>query len=158
FPCDSLGPHALKGVATPVRVYQVLGESGAQDRLDMASAKGLTPLVGRESEVSLLLERWTQAKDGLGQVVVLSGEPGIRNSRRVQVLKERLPGEPHLSLECRCSPYHQHSALYPVSDLFHRGLHWRPDDTIDDRCQSLEDALRPSRLPLEDSVPMLAAL
>ena len=158
FACRNLGQHLLKGVATPLPLYQILGESGAQGRLDIESPKGLTPLVGRESEVSLLLERWGQAKDELGQVVVLSGEAGIGKSRLVQVLKERLAGEPHLRWECRCSPYHQQSALYPVIDLFHRTLHWHPEDTLDDRREKLEQGLRLYRLPLTDTVPLLAPL
>src|SRR6266571_1199420 len=70
FVCDDLGAPALKGVDTPFQVYRVVGESGAQSRLDVASPRGLTPLVGREAEVTLLLERWAQVKDGLGQVVL----------------------------------------------------------------------------------------
>ena len=158
FVCHDLGVRQLKGVATAIALYQILGESGTQSRLDIASAKGLTPLVGREAEVTMLLERWGQAKDGLGQVVVLSGEAGIGKSRLVQVLKERLAGGPHLTWECRCSPYHQHSALYPVVDLLHRTLHWHPEDTLDDKQEKLEQALRHYRLPLTETVPLLASL
>jgi class 3 adenylate cyclase len=86
FTCQDLGTHALKGLETPVHVSQVLGESVAQSRLDVAGATGLTPLVGREVEVTLLRERWAQSCDGLGQVVVLSGEAGIGKSRLVRVL------------------------------------------------------------------------
>ena len=71
FECQDLGTQTLRGVAEPVAVYQVLGESGATSRLDIAQPRGLTPLVGRESEVTLLLERWQQAKSGQGQVVIL---------------------------------------------------------------------------------------
>ena len=69
FTCEDHGTHALKGIDTPVHVYQVVGESAAQSRLDVAGATGLTPLVGREAEVTLLRERWAQSTDGLGQVV-----------------------------------------------------------------------------------------
>jgi class 3 adenylate cyclase/predicted ATPase len=153
-----LGVHHLRGVATAVSLYQILGESGAQSRLDVGRARGLTPLVGRESEVTMLLERWGQAKDGLGQVVMLTGEAGIGKSRLVQVLKERLGGESYAAWECRCSPYHQHSALYPVVDLLHRTFHWHPDDTPDDKREKLEQGLRQYRLPLADTVPLLASL
>jgi class 3 adenylate cyclase len=110
FECRVLGPQMLKGVATPVPVYQVIRESGAQSRLEVAGPTGLTPLVGREQEMGLLLERWTQVKEGLGQVVWLSGEAGIGKSRLVQVLKDHVANEPHLRWECRCSPYYQNSA------------------------------------------------
>jgi hypothetical protein len=98
FVCDDLSTHTLKGVDTPFQVYRVMGESGAQSRLDVPSPRGLTPLVGREAEVALLWDRWAQVKDGLGQVVLLSGEAGIGKSRLVQVLKDHLSGEPYTPL------------------------------------------------------------
>jgi hypothetical protein len=79
FVCQTLGAQELKGLVQPMGVYQVLHESGTQTRLDVAAIQGLTPLVGREQEVGLLLERWAQVKDGLGQLVLLSGEAGIVN-------------------------------------------------------------------------------
>ena len=129
FAGHDLGPQTLKGVETPVQVYRVLATSGAQSRLDIVSPRGLTPLVGREAEVALLHERWAQARDGLGQVVLLSGEAGIGKSRLVQVLQEHVATEPHTRLEWRCSPYAQQSPLHPVIAHLHRLLRWRPDDT-----------------------------
>ena len=87
FTLEDLGPQALKGVATPVPVYQVVGESAAQRRLDVAATRGLTPLVGREHEVALLRERWAQAKTAGGRWSCCSGEAGIGKSRLVQALK-----------------------------------------------------------------------
>src|SRR5206468_10907622 len=84
FACQSLGTPPLKGVTQPLEVYQVLYESTARSRLDDVGSTGLTPLVGREQEIALLRERWAQVKDGLGQVVLLSGEAGIGKSRLVQ--------------------------------------------------------------------------
>ena len=82
---------------------------------------GLTPLVGREQEVALLLERWAQVKDDLGQVVLLSGEAGIGKSRLVQVLTEHVATEPQAWLTpYQCSPYYQNTALYPIIDLLER--------------------------------------
>src|SRR5439155_7528146 len=109
----SLGTRLLKGLTQLLEVYQVLHESMARGRLEAVGSTGLTPLVGREQEVALLLERWAQVHDGLGQVVVLSGEAGIGKSRLVQVLKDRIADVPHTRWECRCSPYYQHTALYP---------------------------------------------
>src|SRR5499426_821365 len=105
FAGQDLGLLPLKGVETPVQVYRVLGPSGAQSRLDVVSPRGLTPLVGREAEVALLRERWAQARDGLGQVVLLGGEAGIGKSRLVQVLHEHIVAEPHTRLEWRCLSY-----------------------------------------------------
>src|SRR5713101_7304754 len=116
FACQDLGAQTLRGVAEPLTVYQILRESGATSRLDVAVTRGLTPLVGRESEVTLLLERWEHAKAGHGQVVLLSGEAGIGKSRLVQVLKEHVAHEPHTRWECRSTEYSQNSALYPRSE------------------------------------------
>src|SRR2546426_11418169 len=88
FACQPLGAPLLKGQAQPLAVYRVLSESMARRRLEAAGSTGWPPLVGREQEIGLLRERWTQVKDGLGQVVLLSGEAGIGKSRLVQVLKE----------------------------------------------------------------------
>ena len=90
-----MGTPLLKGFAQPLAVYQVRYESTARSRLEAAGRTGLTPLVGREQEVGRLVERWAQVKDGLGQVVLLSGEAGIGRSRLVQVLTEQVATEPH---------------------------------------------------------------
>jgi class 3 adenylate cyclase len=121
FTSQSLGTSVLKGLAQPVEAYQVLHESMARSRLEAAGSTGLIPLVGREQEVALLRARWAQVKEGLGQVVLLSGEAGIGKSRLVQVLKEQVASEPQAWLTpCQCSPYHQHTALYPMIDLLER--------------------------------------
>src|SRR4029079_10216742 len=91
--CQDLGPQPLKGIAAPVSVYRIMGESGAQSRFDVAVGTGLTPLVGRDEELGLLQRGWMQAEAGAGQVVLLSGEPGIGKSRLVQTLKEQVLAE-----------------------------------------------------------------
>ena len=158
FTYDDLGMQGLKGIETPLRVYRVVAESPAQSRLDVAAATGLTPLVGREHEVGLLLERWAQSQDGLGQVVLLSGEAGIGKSRLVHVLTEHVvdAGEPRLTL--RCSPYHTNSAFYPVIEHLQRFLQWQRHETPAARLATLEEAIRPAGLPLVEVVPLLAAL
>src|SRR4029453_8734773 len=125
FTCQALGDQTLKGVATPLQVYQVVGATEVQQRFDVAAARGLPPLVGREPEVALLRERWTQAQAGQGHIVVLSGEAGIGKSRLVQVVKDEMAGTAALRIEYRCSPDHQHSTLYPVIAHLEGGLAWR---------------------------------
>jgi len=158
FTYDELGRHTLKGVAAAVQVYRILGESAAQSRLDVASITGLTPLVGRDAEMTLLLERWAQSRGGMGQAVLLSGEAGIGKSRLVEVLRERAYSEGATRIAFRCSPYHQNSALYPVIDHLQRLLHWYRDDAPEARLDKLEQALHTSHLPLADVVPLFAAL
>jgi class 3 adenylate cyclase/predicted ATPase len=158
FTCQDLGEQRLKGVAEPMQVYRVLGESGVQSRLDVAPQRGLTPLVGREQEVGLLLDRWTRVKEGMGHVVVLSGEAGIGKSRLVRVLQEHVADEPHTTIECRCSPYFQHSALHPVLTMWQRGVRLHRDDTPDVKLEKLERTLSRFELPLQDTVPLFAHL
>jgi class 3 adenylate cyclase len=158
FACQDLGAQTLRGVAEPVAVYRVLQDSGARGRLDVAVTRGLTPLVGRESEVTLLQERWEQATAGQGQVVLLSGEAGIGKSRLVQMLKEHVAQELHVRWECRSVEYAQNSVLYPIIDLFQRILRFETHETPDANLEKLEHALSQYRLPLEESVPLFAPL
>ena len=92
-------------------------------------AAGLTALVGREEEIELLLRRWSKAKTGEGQVVLLSGEAGIGKSRLTATLMEHLAGEPHTRLRFFCSPQHTDSALYPVIGQMERAAGLTHDDT-----------------------------
>jgi class 3 adenylate cyclase/predicted ATPase len=156
FDCQDLGAQTLRGVAEPVAVYRVLQDSGARGRLDVAVTRGLTPLVGRESEVALLLERWEQAKSGQGQVVLLTGDAGIGKSRLVQVLKDHVANEPHVRWECRSAEYSQNTALFPLMDLFQRLLRFQADETPDEKFGKLEQTLSQYRLPLGETVPLFA--
>ena len=114
FECEDRGQPELKGVATPLTLYRVVKEGEAQSRFEVVVRRGLTPLIGREHEYGLLHERWARVKEGAGQVVLLSGEPGIGKSRLVEALKETVEPEGARFLELRCSPYTQNSALAPV--------------------------------------------
>jgi hypothetical protein len=158
FDCAALGTHMLDDPAELLALYQVLQEHTAQSRLEVTVTKGLTPLVGREHEVGLLCERWAQVKDGLGQVVLLSGEAGIGKSRLVQALTEHLAGEAHTRIEYHGSPYYQQSAFYPIIDYVQRLLRFSPDDPPEEKLCTLEEALKPYDFSLEEAVPLLAAL
>ena len=158
FECEWLGEQDLRGVSQPVVVYRVWHESGIQNRLDLASRRGLTPLVGREQEVGLLLDRWEQAKNGQGQVILLSGEAGIGKSRLVQVLKDHIADESHNRLECRSSPYFTNSALYPIIEMVQRALRFQTDDTPEQKLEKLKENLSQYHLPLEETVPLFGAL
>jgi len=150
FDYQALGAHMPDAHGEPLVVYQILEESTAQ--------RGLTRLVGREHELGLLCERWTQVKDGLGQVVLLSGEAGIGKSRLVQALKEHLAGEVYTRVECRCSPYYQNTTLYPVVTHVQRLLRWHRGETAEEKLRKLEETLLPYGLALTEAVPLLATL
>ena len=132
----------------------------ARSRLEAVDSTGWTPLVGREQESALLLERWAQVKEGVGQVVLLSGEAGIGKSRLVQVLQEQVAAEPQAWLmPCQCSPYHQHTALYPMIDLLERvALNFEREESPPQKLRTLEGFLVQYGLPLAEAVPLLAAL
>ncbi|XXX82184.1 protein kinase [Sorangium sp. So ce134] len=114
---DALGEISPKGARQPIEVFAVQGRTTARDRLDARMQQGLTPLVGRDSELDELATRWSRAAGGAGQVVLLTGEAGIGKSRSVRAFRQRLAGTPHLWLEARCSPQLQNSAFYPVIEL-----------------------------------------
>jgi AAA ATPase-like protein/adenylate/guanylate cyclase family protein len=158
FSSHALGMQALKGLAHPRRGYRVLPASATQPRLDVGAIRGLTPLVGRDAAVTFLRERWPQVQDGLGQVVLLNGEPGMGKSRLAQVLKEQGAGERETRIESRCASPTQHSALSPVITPLERALALTRDDTPDDKRRRLEAALAPSAWPLPETGPLLAAL
>src|SRR5262249_15078819 len=141
-----------------LHLYRVLEASSLHSRLDIGQIRGLTPLVGREQEVGLLLERWEQVKAGHGHVVLLTGDAGIGKSRLVQILKEHVADEPHILWECRSAEYTQNTALFPLVELFQRLLRFDAQETPDTKLAKLEHALRQYRLPLEESVPLFAPL
>jgi class 3 adenylate cyclase len=128
FEYRDLGAVEVKGIAEPPQAYQVLRPSAVESRFEALHSAELTPLVGREEEIELLLRRWQRAKSGDGQVVLLSGEPGIGKSRIASELLEKLQTEPHIRLRYFCSPYHTQSALHPtISQLEHAAGFERED-------------------------------
>ena len=155
FVCQDLGLHTVKGVDQPMAVYQALQESAVQSRLDVAATRGLTPLVGREEEVGLLLRRWAQSQEGLGQVVLLSGEAGIGKSRLVEVLGERVEREGCTRMTFRCSPYYQQSALHPVIEQSSSGSNGAEMTRLNKASQARTGAAR-YRFALDEVVPLLA--
>jgi hypothetical protein len=150
FACQLRGTPGLKGVAQSLEGYQVRYESTARSRLEATGSAGLTPLMGREQEVALLRERWAQVKDGLGQVVLLSGEAGISKSRLVQVLMDQVATKPQAWLTpCQCSPYYQNTALYPLIDLLERVvLRFDRQESPEQKLRKLEGFLVQYGLPL----------
>src|SRR3954465_15068158 len=139
FDLSDLGEHDLKGMAEPVHGWLVQRLALTESRFDAHhTATGLTPLVGRDEEVDLLLRRWVQAQDGEGQVVLLCGEPGIGKSRILNTLRERLETQGVQALRFQCSPYSVNSAFWPIIDNFERALKFTRDETAEAKLDKLE--------------------
>src|SRR5262249_25009359 len=111
FHLRDLGQHEVKGIAVPVAAWAVGGGADSESRFEAVRKAGLTDLIGREDEIDFLLERQRLAWRGEGQIVLISGEPGIGKSRLAAALAGRIAGEPHMRLRYQCSPYHTSSAL-----------------------------------------------
>jgi len=158
FACEDHGWPALKGVTTPLTLYRVVQAGEAHSRFEVVVRRGLTPLIGRDPEFGLLQERWARVKDGTGQVVLLSGEPGIGKSRLVEALKEMVEHARARCLELRCSPYAQNSALAPVIEHVQRLLQFSPTDGPKTKLEKLHQALSRYRFPQADAFSLLAAV
>ena len=151
FELQDLGAKELKGIAGPVRGWAALRVSSAEGRFEALHASGLTELVGREEELELLMRRWSRAKSGEGQVVLLSGEAGIGKSRLTAALLERLADEPHTRLRYFCSPQHTDSAFYPIISQMERAAGLAHDDTAQTKLNKLDAVLAQSFTPRQDA-------
>jgi class 3 adenylate cyclase/predicted ATPase len=158
FEFEDLGAQLLKGVSEPVMVYQVSGKSDAPSRFEAALRRGLTPLIGREEEVGLLVNRWEQAIEGEGQLVLLSGEAGVGKSRILRAFRNRIDDDPHSRIIYFGSPYHRNSAFYPAIDQLERALRFAREDSADDRLRKLEETLDELDISPDATVPALAQL
>jgi TOMM system kinase/cyclase fusion protein len=161
FECRSGPELADEGSPSGSATAEVLHESVARSRLDSAVARrGLTPLAGRDKELAVLLDRWQQAMDGGGQVLLLSGEPGIGKSRLALELSRRVADDPSTwMIELHCSPYHKSSAFHPIIDVLERVvLQFERGDPPERRIDKLEGFLAQYGLPLDEAVPLFAGL
>jgi len=158
FSCEDKGLQTLKGIPQAVTVYRVLTPIDAPGRFEARTARQLTPLVGRASEVQLLLDRWNLAKDGEGQVVVLSADAGIGKSRILRAFRDLMSDDPHSRILYYGSPYHQNSALYPVRDQIERALRFTKDDDAPQKLTKLETVLDDFGIGVDKYAPALASL
>jgi len=156
FHIESLGAQALKGLEQPMEVFRVLGELSAQEGASPHPPSA--PLVGRDQEAGLLLDRWERAAEGDGQVVLITGDPGIGKSRIVHALDEQLAGTLHHRMELRCSPYYTHTPLYPVVERLPQRLGWAAGDNVEVEIDKLVQFLSRLSVPLQESVGLLATL
>jgi class 3 adenylate cyclase/predicted ATPase len=152
------GTYELKGFGQPVRAWRVLRTSEAKSRFDAARNRRLTPLVGREKEIEQLLGRWQRAREGGGQVVLLSGEAGIGKSRIAEHLGERIANDPHIRLRYQCSPYHANSPLHPFIHQLEREADFRRGDSAEQKLDKLDAFLTKSAPHVGKMASIFAAL
>jgi predicted ATPase/class 3 adenylate cyclase len=158
FELVDLAPQQLKGFAEPVSAYRVVSESHGEDRFEALRGHYLTPLVGREQELGVLLDRFARAREGEGQAILLAGEPGIGKSRVVHALRDNLREQRYTPLTSHCSPHHTSSALYPVIGLLERAAGFDRQDAPAARLTKLEALLALGARQLDDVVPVVAEL
>jgi predicted ATPase/class 3 adenylate cyclase len=162
FDCRELGFQTIRGISRPMAIYQVLHESGARTRLDVAAQRGLFPMQGRDAELTTLTDRWAQVRAGHGGVALVAGEPGIGKSRLIWALQQHVAQSPDAFLiHLSCSPYFVNSAFYPVVQFLERVLEFGPDDTVEQceqRLDKIEGFLAQYGFDLPTVVPLLARL
>jgi class 3 adenylate cyclase/predicted ATPase len=157
FVLEEQAPRALKGIEGTVQAHRAIAVLGVS-RFEAATARGLTSMAGRESELAILEQRWTQAKFGEGQVVLLAGEPGIGKSRIAQEFQGRIGAGGPVALHYQCSPYRVNSAFYPVVEHLERAAGFTRDDSLDGRRQKLEAFIERSLPDVDRATPLLSAL
>ena len=164
FDCTSLGHRKIKGIAQPVELFEVHAVGEARSSIDAAASAGLTPLTGRDHEINLLKDRWEQVEEGMGQVVLLVGEPGLGKSRVVHTLKEYVLGQAVEGevdapvIEWRCSPHYENTGLHPAIDFYERALAFGREEPPAARFDRLLGRLEKYGLDKPETVPLWAAL
>ena len=158
FELAVLGPRRLKGFAEPLAVWRVEGEGRAEGRFEARHPDQVAPLVGRDQELALLLDRWALARSGEGQVVLLGGEPGIGKSRIVLALREHLRAKPRISLRYHCSPYHVNVPLWPIISHIERAAGFAREDAPGERVEKLRTLLRRAAADADAALPLICDL
>ncbi len=158
FLFDDRGVHTIKGIDTPYPVYRAREASNLRSRFEATARRGLTPLVGRDEELRLLLSRWQSARAGDGQVVLLTGAPGIGKSRLIQAFRERVCDDGTTVLRYFCSPFYVHSALHPILDQLEHAAELRKGDPPEVKLDKLEALLSQGSNEATQAAALLAPL
>jgi class 3 adenylate cyclase/tetratricopeptide (TPR) repeat protein len=158
FVVENRGAHALKGIELPVQLYRAIQPSVVRRRTHGAAARVLTPFVGRDDEMRLLLSRWERACEGEGQLVVVAGEAGIGKSRLIEEFRARIKPMPHLWIECAGEQFFENTPFHAVTQMLNQGLGWRGDESNEERVIQIERSLELSAMKLAETVPLIAEM
>ena len=158
FDLEDLGSRFLKGMANAIPSWRVVGEHAIESRFEAGHAQRASGFFGREREVDRLMDRWVQAQNGEGQVVLLSGEAGIGKSRVVAALRQKIADEAYTRILYQCSPHHTNSPLHPVISQLERAAGIAPDDSAETKLDKLEQVLPRSFSTIYDVAPLFATL
>ena len=159
FVVENRGAQALKGIARPVQLYRVIQASGVRGRLEaVATSRGLTPFVGREDELRLLMNRWERVLEGEGQAALIVGEAGIGKSRLMQRFHEQVAGTSHTWIAGAAGPFFQNTPFYPVAEMLRELLSWRGSESADEQLRELEARLSLAGLKPAEVLPLIAPL
>ena len=158
FEIADFGDHNLKGFERPIHVWRVLAPGSASSRFEARTSFELTPLIGRQAELRFLQKQYGKAKRGKGQIVLISGEPGIGKSRLILALRARVAEERHGFMPFQCSSYHTSSALHPIIHYLEHAASITRDSAPAAKLDNLEDLVRRTTGQIKPIVPFLAAL
>jgi class 3 adenylate cyclase len=159
FVVEDSGTEAFKGIERPIQLYRVIRLSGMRGRLGAAAAaRGMTPFIGREEELRLLMTRWERVRDGEGQVVTIVGEAGIGKSRLVRRFREEIAADPHTWVECATAPFFQNTPFYSVADMLQQNFHWTGNQNVAQRLAALEASLALAGIKPSEAMPLIAPL
>jgi class 3 adenylate cyclase len=154
FVAEERGSHQLKGVPEPMTLFRLVRASGGGRR---SGTRNLTPLVGRDEEIAMLMRRWERARQGDGQLVLIVGEPGLGKSRLIEEFHARLRDTPHTWVEWSCSQLLQNTPLHPIAE-WGRQRFGGNDVSAEQRLADLESSLAQVKLDPAENVPLLAPL
>src|SRR5262245_27737720 len=158
FRLRDLGYHEVKGISEPIAASAVEGVTTSESRFEAVRTARLTDLIGREDEIKFLVDRQRLAWKGEGQIVLISGEPGIGKSHLAAALAEHIASEPHARLRYQCSPYHTNSALHPFIAQLERAAEFKADDAPDQKLDKLEAILALDKARVQAVARLFAAL
>ena len=158
FELKALGSRELQGFRAPVPAWSVMHEIENVSRFEASRSEAMTPFVGREYEVALLIDRWRRAVEGEDQLVLLSGEAGIGKSRILAALRERIADERHIVLRYQCSPHHVNDAFYPIAGQIWHGAGFVSGEPAATRLDKLEELIARTGLESSEIAPCLASM